>query len=138
VCKVMLIAGIKPEHVEKVHKLAKAAAKSMSFMEDDGVGYAAITNSGAIYGEKWLKKDDAFVIHSQPKVDPIIDMMQNMFGGMADWVTKPTDEKVYASFGVRNQAAVDNTVALILHARKASTGSDKTIDNVHPFDALRA
>jgi len=133
-----MIAGIKPEHVEKVHKLAKAAAKSMSYIEDDGVGYAAITNDGAIYGEKWLKKDDAFIIHAQPKPDPVVAKMEEMFGGMADWVNKPITEKVYSSFGSRTQGAVDKTVAFILHARKASPSSDKTIDNVHPFAIVNA
>lgn len=132
-CKIMAIAGIKPEHIEKVHKLAKAAAKQMSFAETDGVGYAAITNYGSIYGEKWLKNDDAFVIHSQPKPDPVTLKMQTMFGGMADWVTPPVKEKVYSSFGTRTQHAVDSTVAMILHARKASPSSDKTVENVHPF-----
>ncbi len=135
-CKIMCIAGIKPEHLTKVHKLAKAAAKNMSIVEDDGVGYAAITKSGTIYGEKWRNKDDAFNIHTQPKNDPMVDLMSRMFGDMADWVNAPVTSKVYDSFGNRDAKSVNETVAIILHARKATTGSSKVIENVHPFVQL--
>ena len=135
-CKVMMIAGIKPEHLTKVHKLAKAAAKNMSIIEDDGVGYAAITKSGTIYGEKWRNKDDAFNLHGQPKNDPMIDLMHRIFGDMAEWVTPPVTSKVYESFGNRDAKSVNETVAIILHARKATLNSAKTIENVHPFIQL--
>jgi predicted glutamine amidotransferase len=138
-CKVLLIAGIKPEHVPKVHKLAKAAAKSMSLVEDDGVGYAAITKNGKIYGEKWRNKDDAFQLHSQPKVDPLVESMSKMLGNMADWgVTGTSITKVYDSFGDRSQKSIDETVGLILHARKATGGTAKTIENVHPFSVINS
>lgn len=135
-CKVLMIAGIKPEHVAKVHKLAKAAAKNMSIIEDDGVGYAAITKGGNIYGEKWRNKDDAFNIHHQPKTDPLVGLMSKMFGDMAEWSTPPVLTQVYESFGNRNQESIDETVGLIVHARKATVGSAKTIENVHPFVQL--
>ncbi len=135
-CKVLMIAGIKSENVSKVHELAKVAAKNMSAIEDDGVGYAAITTDGQIYGEKWLKKDTAFQIHAQPKPDALAQAIQHMFGGMGEFVETTITEQIYASFGKRSLENVGNTVAMILHARKASTGSPKTIQNVHPFVSL--
>src|ERR1019366_1286406 len=133
----MCIAGIKPEHLSKVQKLAKAAAKNMAIVEEDGVGYAAITKSGLIYGEKWLKKEHAFNIHSQPKNDIMVELMHKMFGDMAEWgMNTPVTAKVYDSFGDRNQQTIDETVGLIIHARKATMGSVKTIENVHPFVIL--
>lgn len=128
-CKVMMIAGIKKQNLPKVHKLVVELAKAMSFIEDDGVGYAAITKTGEIYGEKWLNKEDAFKIHSQPKINPAISIIENLFDGSATWVKAPVTEKVYESYGKK---AVDDTVAIILHARKKTTG-EKTIENTHPF-----
>ncbi len=127
-----MVAGIKPEHHAKVAKLVKVAAKAMSIVEDDGVGYAAIRSNGQIYGEKWLNKDDAFVIHNAPKIDPSIEFVNEMFGDMGDWLKTPVTTPIYDSFGQRTKEALDSTVGLILHARKASSGS-KVVQNVHPF-----
>lgn len=135
-CKVMLIAGIKSDKTELVEKLAKNMAKNMSKREEDGVGYAAITKTGKIYGEKWLNKDEAFIIHSQPKPDPLSEEMNNILGEIAEWKNPPqTSRPVYDKFGVRNKQAIADTVAVILHARKATTGL-KVIENVHPFVSL--
>lgn len=133
-CKIMCVAGIKPEHVEKVEKLAQSSAKIMSRADDDGVGYAAITNTGQVYGEKWLNREEAFVTHSQPKVivDPSVSYLQNLFGAMALWEKTPEVANSYESFGDVTKENITNTVALILHARKATVGA-KTISNVHPF-----
>lgn len=131
-CKVFFIVGIKPQHVAKVSTLAKNMAKVMSTIEDDGVGYAAITSQGKIYGEKWLNKDQAFVIHDIPKVDPIVSKMTEMFGDTVDWVKPPATANTYQSFGERNIDIVCDTVGLILHARKATSGG-KELNNVHPF-----
>lgn len=136
-CKIMCVAGIKPENTAKVQKLMSVAAKNMSIVEDDGVGYAAITNEGYIYGEKWRNKDDAFKIHTNPTPDPLIEYMDDMFGGMAEWPTPTvTETDIYRSFGQRTVEALDSTVAVILHARKASAMSEKNIHNVHPFMLL--
>lgn len=131
-CKVMMIPGIKPGKLPQVYSLAKSMAKVMSRVEEDGVGYAAITKDGNIYGEKWLNKDDAFVIHATPKPDPGMVRIANLFGDVADWDKVPSTAKVYDSFGQRTQPALDSTVAMILHARKSTVGA-KTIENVHPF-----
>lgn len=128
-----MLAGIKNEHLPKVQRLLKTASKNMSFIEDDGVGYAAITKDGKVYGEKWRNKEDAFEIHSQPASDPIISFINTMFGDAAKWDKAPVTSKVYDSFGSRTIEAIDNTVAVILHARKATQNSAKVIENVHPF-----
>lgn len=131
-CKVMMIAGIKPETLPKVYKLAKNMAKAMSTVEDDGVGYAAITNDGQIYGEKWLNKDEAFVIHQQAPPDPVVEKIKKMFENTIDWEKAPALQNSYTSFGQRTNEALKNTCALILHARKATSGG-KVLENVHPF-----
>lgn len=132
-CKVMMIAGIKPEKVPLVAKLAKHMAKAMSNMEEDGVGYAAITNDCQVYGEKWLNKDDAFNVHSAPPPNAIVMKIAETFGDHTiEWDKKPVIGNAYSAFGQRTTATIQNTVAMILHARKATQGS-KTIENVHPF-----
>ncbi len=113
----------------------KIAAKNMSIVEDDGVGYAAITSSGKIYGEKWLNKEDAFTVHAQAPIDPSISLMKALFGDMGEWVKPPAEAISYDSFGQRTSEALDATVGVILHARKATNGL-KVIENVHPFHVL--
>src|ERR1700676_4052813 len=132
-CKVLMISGIKPKNIPKIHELVKVAARMMSVVEDDGIGYAAITDEGNIYGEKWRNKDDAFKIHAQPEADPVISLMDSTLGPMADWSKIPLNHQVYDSFGIRDAGAIEKTVAVALHARKASPMSDKTIENLHPF-----
>lgn len=131
-CKVFMVAGIKPDKVPMVAKLAKHMAKAMSSVEDDGVGYAAITSDCKVYGEKWLNKDDAFNVHESAPPDPIAERIAGMFGDTIEMEKKPVIGTTYASFGDRNGKTIGETVAMILHARKATQGS-KTIVNVHPF-----
>lgn len=131
-CKVLMVAGIKQDKVPLVAKLAKQMAKQMSSTERDGVGYAAITKTGQIYGEKWLNKDDAFVVHSQTPVDPIVEQITDMFSDTIEFDQKPVTGKTYEAFGDRTPKAIQETVALILHARSATQGN-KTVENVHPF-----
>lgn len=131
-CKVFMVAGIKPDKVPAVAKLAKHMAKAMSFVEDDGVGYAAITRGGEIYGEKWLNKDDAFNVHESAPPDPILEQITGMFGDAVELDKKQSTGTSYDSFGERTPLAIKNTVAMILHARKSTVGS-KSIINVHPF-----
>lgn len=134
-CKIFALAGIKPEKVPMVSKLAKHMAKAISTGEDDGIGYAAITNDGQVYGEKWLKKDDAFVVHESSPVDPLLEKIVGMFGDSIEMDKAATVGTTYSSFGDRTGVNIKNTVAMILHARKATQGS-KTIENVHPFVKL--
>ncbi len=131
-CRLMCIAGIKKEHVEKVHNLTKIMAKEIVWQEPDGVGYAAITKDCQVYGEKWLEKDQAFIVHGN-KVDPIVERIEKQFGVDAIEFDKPTPKSGgYQIFGNITKQNIENTVAIILHARKATQGS-KSLENVHPF-----
>jgi hypothetical protein len=131
----MMIAGIKAEKVPLVAKLAKQMAKQMATIEDDGIGYAAITKDGHIYGEKWLNKDEAFIVHSATPPDPIFTKLNNMFDETIEMDKKPVLGNAYLEFGDRSPGNIKNTVAMILHARKATQGS-KSLENVHPFVKL--
>lgn len=129
-CKVLLIAGIKKEKLGKVQKLIKAVTKEMYKMEEDGVGYAAITSKGEIYGEKWTNKDDAFTVRTTRKPDANIEYMEELFGAAAKFKTEPARKPTYGTFGDLKLAG--DTRAIIVHARKATIGS-KCLENTHPF-----
>lgn len=130
-CKVMMIAGIKQKHIPKVYQLTKAMAKAMSYVEDDGVGYAAITKDGKLYGEKWLDKDQAFVVHGN-KIDDIVEFIDKQFKDTIEYDKPPQRGGGYEAFGEKTKENVDNTVAVVLHSRKATVGG-KALCNVHPF-----
>lgn len=131
-CKVLMVPGIKKQHQDKVKKLAKAFVKAAAKVDDDGFGYAGITSRGEIYGEKWLNEKDAFVLHSDPK-PPAPGPVEELLGPAARASTFFTADKVYGAFGVERTKEVQNdTVAMIVHARRKTHGL-KSIENTHPF-----
>jgi|SRR5665213_3673155 len=134
-CKVLMIAGIKRQHQDKVKKLSQEFLKAAAEHDDDGFGYAAITRSGGIYGEKWLRKEDVFQLHSQPKSPVGNDLVKDLLGDAAKPLVEAPSEKVYDAFGVtRTKEVLNDTVAIVVHARKKTNGA-KSIENCHPFFA---
>lgn len=132
-CKVMLIAGIKRQHQDRVKKLTHEFLKAAADIDDDGFGYAAITRSGEIYGEKWLRKEDIFQIHAQPKAPAGNQLVKDLLGEAAKPLVDAPSEQVYDEFGVtRTREVLQSTVAVIVHARKKTQGL-KSIENCHPF-----
>lgn len=126
-CKVLMIAGIKTGKLSKAQKLAQEMTKVISRApNNDGVGYAAITSKGAIYGEKWLEKDDAFKVH-QSKEDKIANLMATFFKEAAKFKKEPFN-RIYENFGDMSAENIADTRAIILHTRNATTGS-KHIQN---------
>lgn len=132
-CKVLMVAGIKRQHQDKVKKLSSEFLKAAGEIDDDGFGYAAITRTGHIYGEKWLRKEDVFQLHSQPKPPMGNQLVKDLLGDAAKPLMDVSSEKIYDSFGTtRTKEVLQDTVAVIVHARKKTTGL-KTIENCHPF-----
>lgn len=121
-CKIMAMAGLKPENRENAWKFAQAAAKVMSQnMEKDGFGYAAITADGLMFGERWVYNSQAFVDRETATEEEL--KVQARF---KDAVY--TSEPVYNSFGTVDPEAA---TAILLHARFAT--SSKGLANTHPF-----
>lgn len=118
-CKVLLIAGIKPDKVKKVWEFAQTISKPMSRSNKDGLGYAAITAEGKIFGERWLDNDHAF--QTEDPNCPVVEVFGNA-------VEKKGSIGEYNSFGELQR---DNMVALTLHTRYATT--PKGMMNTHPF-----
>lgn len=134
-CKVLMVAGIKKQHQDKVKKLSQEFLKAASDIDDDGFGYAAITRSGGIYGEKWLRKEDVFQLHAQPKPPMGNELVKDLLGDAGKPLVEAPTEIVYDSFGVtRTKEVLNETVAILVHARKKTNGA-KSIENCHPFYA---
>ncbi len=129
-CKVFMISGIKKDKQILAKKLVFEMSKIISRSETDGIGYAAITKTGKVYGEKWLKNEDAFIVKENPPINPIVDYMRTYFGETAKFIKEPVQDEIYCQFG--DNSDIENTVAVILHARKATFGS-KSVVNTHPF-----
>lgn len=120
-CKVMMISGIKKENLNNAWRFAKAMAKPMTqYQNKDGIGYAAITAEGRLFGERWLDNSYAF----RQVIDG--DMLYEEFEGAVEGKKEGVFE--YNSFG---QYDPDNVVAITMHTRMAT--SAKGMQNVHPF-----
>jgi predicted glutamine amidotransferase len=120
-CKVFMTAGIKPENQENAWALAKDMAETMSVTENDGLGYAAITRTGELFGERWFFNSQAF--KSRPRRTDIDEQIEQFLTG----AMKPVGE-IYNKWG----SIQDNSLsAIIVHARYAT--SAKTFNNTHPF-----
>lgn len=120
-CKVFMMAGIKKEKAKASWQFAQAMAKLMSKHNDDGLGYAAITAEGKIFGERWLDNSSAF-----KHVGDINQKIVDIFGNA---ISSNVDNKIlYNSFG---DIDYDNAAAITMHARYAT--SPKGLNNVHPF-----
>lgn len=130
-CKVFAVPGINDDNREKVEKLVKEAAKIMSRTDGDGLGYAAITKDCKVYGERWVKNDDAFDVRENPKPTKAKEFLHENFGeALTDFSL--VDEPVYEQFGDMSQENITNTTAVILHARKKTEGKI-CVKNTHPF-----
>jgi len=121
-CKNLFAVGIKPEKQKEMHALMLAAAPIMTDRDNDGFGYAAITENG-LYGERWLHPSDAFT-YRQPWTEKDAEI-QKMFHGTLEGDAK------YSMFREKPEAPKAPTMALIMHARYATC--EKGIKNTHPF-----
>lgn len=123
-CKVMMISGIKKENVAKVWKFVEAISKPMSKINNDGIGYAAITAEGKLFGERWLINSTAF-----NKTTNLDDTVVESLGELVTPPYKSTyNQYDYNSFGEIDK---DNIVAITLHTRYAT--SPRGMMNTHPF-----
>jgi hypothetical protein len=120
-CKIMAMAGIPLDKTAEAWDFVMEAANQMTFQpERDGVGYAATTTEGLIYGERWVDPASAFKERYEPT------------GEEADIIKKFGPALVrkveYNKFG---KLDFDNTSAIMLHTRYATC--EKALYNTHPF-----
>lgn len=133
-CKVMMISGIKPEHVDNTIKFVKAMKDPMSQANTDGLGYAAIDKDGNLFGERWLVNSEAFE-KPKKKVVPTKDIKQ-----VEDMLEEKTYQ--YGNYSSYNSSASSESnkfgeidmkkmVAITMHTRFAT--SPRGMINTHPF-----
>lgn len=122
-CKISIIAGIKPENRVNAIKFVKKMAEIMSVSNSDGLGYAAVDVNGNLFAERWLNNKDAFVSkHESYDTDVKIS---NVFGK----ALKGKDiSKTYTSHGTPD---LNKMTAITLHTRLAT--STRGMENTHPF-----
>lgn len=119
-CKIMGMAGLEFGQEKNVWKFVTEMAKEMSKSNDDGLGYAAFSHEGNMWGERWLKNKEAFQRRNNLSV-----LEQTIMKEYKNILTKP---KLYNKFG----SIQDNSISsIILHTRLATSGKD--FYNTHPF-----
>lgn len=130
-CKVLAIAGIKPDNAQKVWGFAQIMGQLMSKHNTDGLGYAAITSDGKLFGERWLTNSEAFSDKQYLKEREACDNeLFETFGEALDGSRKEYKIGEYNNFG---ESGWDKTVAITLHTRMAT--SPRGLTNTHPFVA---
>lgn len=126
-CKIMVMSGINRGNAKNAWKLVEQMAKEMSTgSEKDGLGYAAIHEDGSLFGERWLKNDQAF--KQRNPLSEIDERLLRKYNGM---IYKP---KIYDSFGsMKEEPGFDRNgmCSITLHTRHATT--PKAFYNTHPF-----
>ena len=125
-CKIMVMSGINNTNRKLAWEFTKQMAMQLSPGNSDGLGYAAVTTDGELFGERWHKNSEAFVDRPTPPVSSDEELsIAKQYGGMLIPEVRPVR---YNKFGVINEDAV---AAITLHARMATSGKD--FINTHPF-----
>lgn len=110
-CKVAAVTNITDKNRNSVWAFMQLLGELISIGNNDGLGYAALDQSGNIFGEKWLVNGTAFRDLSTVKN-----------------VNSENISRIYDCFGTVKR---DEAKGIILHTRAATCG--KGITNTHPF-----
>lgn len=116
------MTGITGENREVAWKFVRAMATPMSVANRDGLGYAAVSSEGELFGERWLNNDEAFRVRNEMTQADI--EWCRAYGG----VIEPVHGAKYSKFG---SIAEDKVSAICLHTRMATSG--RGLENTHPF-----
>lgn len=121
-CKIFVMSGINDSNRDGSWDLIQQMAKEMSHKpENDGMGYAAMSSEGVLFGERWLYNDDAFRVSGNSTVEDHI---------LAQFQGALLREPGYDSFG-NPEANKNKITSITLHSRFATSG--KEFSNTHPF-----
>jgi hypothetical protein len=119
-CKVLAVAGIKSENVEKLWQFLIEATPYMTANDKDGVGYSAQYDRG-LFGERWLYPNDSWKLRTPHTKKEAATMKE--FNNALQCPPR------YNNYGDTSKSGV--THAVTLHSRMATCG--KGLDNTHPF-----
>lgn len=121
-CKNLAVVGIKADKKESLNEFMFAMAPIMTVNDNDGLGYAAMTDGG-IFTEHWLDPKDAF------KWRHTWDKKDEEFKKKYDGVFKA--KEAYRFFTEKPNLTSKAPFAVIMHARMATC--EVALKNVHPF-----
>lgn len=125
-CKVMMMAGINNSNRKLAWEFTKLMAVQMSPGNSDGLGYAAATTDGELFGERWHNNSEAFTVRHVAELPSKEETtLAQLYKGFLVQEQKPIR---YNKFGSINE---DATAAITLHTRLATSG--KQFINTHPF-----
>lgn len=116
-CKIAAVAGIKKAKAKDVWDFMEFLGSQIGFGNNDGLGYAAVTKAGSLFGERWLYNNQAFAVNDS-KADKFIDQLKGHV----------SEKKAYNSFGTIDK---EHATSILLHTRFATTGHG--MKNTHPF-----
>lgn len=120
-CKIFIMAGIKHDVIDMNNYqtfVEEVAGNLVGYANKDGIGYAAISPDGKLFGERWLDTDDAFDYRGQP---------ETRAKKMLDYIKPRFPKKEWGTFGKLSK----KYSAIMVHTRYATSG--KGFHNVHPF-----
>jgi hypothetical protein len=120
-CKLLIIPKV--TNTLNAKRFMRAAKSKMTKDERDGIGYAALTESGRIAIERWLDPSDAF---KPMKTDVSLEAL-NFLTPFAKALKPIGIDKEYNSQGPIGE----RWRSLMVHTRYATCG--KGLNNVHPF-----
>lgn len=131
-CKLMMMAGINESNRTEAWELIREMAGIMSEKMTDGIGYAAVTEDGELFGERWHKSEEAFDLKEE--ADDVSAIERGLIQSFEGALTLQEKPKRYNSFGDHIKTIeelTDKTCAITLHGRYAT--SSKDFKNTHPF-----
>lgn len=136
-CKIMCMSGINKDTRQAALLFVKEMASKMTYGNSDGMGYAATTTDGNVFGERWLHNYKAFKERQvQPQVDPMSEFDERIisyFGGILKKKVyiPPKEYDSFAFDPINPEDGLQCFTSMTLHARLATSG--KEFINTHPF-----
>lgn len=118
-CKIMMFAGLGANKQTAANRWIGAALPFLKENDKDGVGYAAVTHAGELFGERWVKSSEAFEVRQE--FGQADQELARRLGGAV------TVSPSYNRFGA---VGLDYS-AIILHTRYATCVVN--LANTHPF-----
>jgi hypothetical protein len=122
----MMMAGITSETRENAWRFIFEMAKQISPGNTDGLGYAAMTTEGDLFGERWLFNGEAFF--NRETEAPLSEREADILSTYRGALRKEQRPIRYNKFGVLSDTGM---AAITLHTRMATSG--KGFENTHPF-----
>ena len=130
-CKLFMMSGINDDNRSDASDLIIEMAGIIGLSMRDGIGYAAVTTDGDLFGERWFKSEDAFDLREEPSVSKDEQYILDQYKDALTLIDKP---KKYNTFGDEKKSIAElwgNVSAVTLHGRFAT--SAKEFRNTHPF-----